>query len=493
MPKWLYGSIVGTLAALGLGAAMIPLRSHLSIATTALVLVVPVVAGVVTGGLAAGVVTVAAGFLVYDFAFIPPYYTLTVGAGQNWVALGVYAVVMLMVAQVVARLDAARAEAERNASQTQRLYELSDLLVKDRPLEDLLNTIVDTVRTAFDVAGVALLLPENGRLQIAAAAGEAISPEQLHQLDPGSSTPVSLGMTGPTPDRLQTVALSASEGPVGVLAVRGLTLSADDRAQLGAFANHAALTIERSRLREQAMQTELLKEVDRLRRTLLGAVSHDLRTPLASMKVASTTLRDRTLNLSDEDIEEFYDIIDRQTDRLTRLVTSLLDMTRLQAGVLEVKREAWPVIELVEEALAGLRGAAGAGRVEIRIPDGMPDVHVDPLLIGQALTNLVENADRHAPPGTPITIAARPWGDKIMLSVADQGQGVPVEERDMIFDSFVRFDTGGRSGLGLAIAKAFIQAHGERIWVENVPGGGACFAFTLGQAPTERRKGGTDR
>ncbi len=489
MPKWLRGSILGTFAAMGLGAAMIPLRTHLSIATAGLVLVVPVVAGVVTGGLSAGVVTVAAGFLVYDFAFIPPYYTLTVGAAQNWVALGVYAVVMLMVAQVVARLEVARAQAERNASQTRRLYDLSDLLVKDRPLGDLLCTIVETVQTAFGVTGVALLLPEGGRLKVATSAGEAISPEQLQQLDPGSSTPVSLGMAGPTPDRLQTVALTASEGPVGVLAVRGLTLSPDDRALLGAFANHAALTIERSRLREQAMQTGLLEESDRLRRTLLGAVSHDLRTPLASMKVAATALRDRTLALSDEDIEELNDIIDRQTDRLTRLVTSLLDMTRLQAGVLQVKREAWPVVDLVADALAGLHGAAGAGRVEVDIPGGVPDVEIDPPLIEQVLTNLVENADRHAPPGTPIMIACRASGDKVTLSVTDQGPGVPTDDRDMIFDSFVRFDTGGRSGLGLAIAKTFIQAHGERIWVENVADGGARFAFTLATAPgreTER-------
>lgn len=482
MPKWLYGSLLGTLATLGLGAAMIPLRSHLSIATAALVLVVPVVAGVVTGGLAGGVVTAAAGFLVYDFVFIPPYYTLTVGAGQNWVALGVYAVVMLMVAQVVARLDAARAEAERNVTHTQRLYELSDLLVKDRPVDDLLYTIVNTVRTAFDVAGVALLLPQDGRLQVAASAGEAISPEQLHQLDPGSTTPVSLGMTGPTPDRLQTVALSASEGPVGVLALRGLRLSADDRTLLGAFANHAASTIERAHLREQAMQTELLEEVDRLRRTLLGAVSHDLRTPLASMKVASTTLRDRTLTLSEDDTEQLYDIIDRQIDRLTRLVTSLLDMTRLQAGVLEVHHETWPVLELVDEAVAGLSGALDTDRVEIDIPDEVPDVSVDPMLIGQVLTNLVENADRHAPTDTPITIAATPWGDRVIVSVTDHGPGVPPKDVDMIFDSFVRFDTGGRSGLGLAIAKTFIQAHGQRIWVENVAGGGARFEFTLARA-----------
>jgi two-component system sensor histidine kinase KdpD len=491
MPKWLYGSIVGVLATVALGAAMVPLRSHLSIATTGLVLVVPVVAGVVTGGLEAGVVSMVAGFLVYDFAFIPPYYTLTVGAAQNWVALGVYAVVMLMVAQVVSRLDTARTEAHSSAAQTRRLYELSDLLVKDRPIGDLLDTIVTTVQTAFGVPGVALLLPEGDRLQVVSSAGEPISAEQLRQFDPGSGThtPVSVGTTGATPDRLQTVALSTSEGPVGVLAVRGLAISSEDRALLGAFANHAAIAIERARLREQALQTEVLREIDRLRQTLLGAVSHDLRTPLASMKIASTTLRDPTLTLSAADMDELYDIIDRQTDRLTRLVTSLLDMTRLQAGVLEVQRDAWSVADLADEGVAGIEGALGANRLEIVVPDHLPLVLVDPVLVGQVITNLVENADRHAPAGTAITIGAGICDDRVVMWVADEGPGVPPEECDAIFDSFVRFDTGGRSGLGLAIAKTFIQAHGERIWVENVPAGGARFLFTLAPAPTDGLEG----
>ena len=178
---------------------MLPLRAHLSVATAALVLVVPVVAAVVVGGLGAGVTSAVAGFLVYDFVFIPPYYTLTVGAAENWVALGVYAVVVLLVAQVVAHLESARHEAQKRAVETQRLYELSELLVKDRSIEDLLETIVTTVRTVFDVPGVALLLPADGRLAIAASAGETISPEQLHQLDPDSGIPISVGTIRPDP------------------------------------------------------------------------------------------------------------------------------------------------------------------------------------------------------------------------------------------------------------------------------------------------------
>ncbi len=479
MRKGLAGSIVGVVTAVGLGAALLPLRSHVSIATTALVLVVPVVIGVRIGGFGAGVTSVTAGFLVYDFAFIPPYYTLTVGSAQNWVVLGVYAVVMLLVAQVVAHLQSARSDAQRKAIATQRLHDLSELLVKDRSLGDLLETIVTAVRTSFDVAGVTLLLPVEGGLAIAASAGETVPQEQLRQLDPESGIPVSVGATAPVPHRLQTVALSVSGRPVGLLALRGLPVSASDRDLLRTFANHAALAVERAQLREQALRSELLEEVDRLRAALLGAVSHDLRTPLASMKVASTILRDRTISLSAADADELHALIDIQTDRLNRLVTSLLDMTRFRAGVLELHRAPWSVLDLVGETLADLRSALGNRSIEVMVPSGLPAVDVDRLLVGRVLANLLENADRHAPPQTPIIVAADLRAGRAVISVTDSGPGVPPAERASVFDSFARFDTGGRSGLGLAIAKTFVEAHGQHIWVEDIPGGSVRFVFTL--------------
>jgi two-component system, OmpR family, sensor histidine kinase KdpD len=486
--KALIGSIVGVVTAVGFGAAMLPLRSHLSIATAALVLVVPVVAGVTVGGLRAGITSVAAGFLVYDFAFVPPYDTLTVGRPQNWVALGVYAVVMLLVAQVVAHLEAARSQAQRKAVETQRLYDLSELLVKDRSLADLLETIVTAVRTVFEVPGVALLLPVEGRLAVAASAGEIMPAEQLRQLDPESRIPVSMGTAAPVHDRLQAVALSASDRPIGLLALRGRSVSAPDRALLRTFANHAALAVERAQLQQQALRAELLQEVDRLRRALLGAVSHDLRTPLATMKVASTTLLDRTISLSEADTDELHGLIDVQTDRLNRLVTSLLDMTRFQAGALEIHRQPWSIIDLVSETLASLRSALGSRPVEVILPEWLPPVDVDHLLVGQVLANLLENADRHAPPESPISVAAAVRASRLAISVTDTGPGVPPEEREAVFDTFVRFDTGGRSGLGLAIAKTFVEAHGEHIWVEDAPGGGARFVFTLPLAATNGTK-----
>jgi two-component system, OmpR family, sensor histidine kinase KdpD len=312
--------------------------------------------------------------------------------------------------------------------------------------------------------------------------------EQLRQLDPESRIPVSMGTAAPIHDRLQAVALSASDRPIGLLALRGRSVSAADRALLRTFANHAALAVERAQLQQQALRAELLQEVDRLRRALLGAVSHDLRTPLATMKVASTTLLDRTISLSEADTDELHGLIDVQTDRLNRLVTSLLDMTRFQAGALEIHRQSWSIIDLVSETLASLRSALGSRPIEVILPEWLPPVDVDHLLVGQVLANLLENADRHAPAESPISVAAAVRASRLAISVTDTGPGVPPEEREAVFDTFVRFDTGGRSGLGLAIAKTFVEAHGEHIWVEDAPGGGACFVFTLPLAATNGTK-----
>ncbi len=346
-------------------------------------------------------------------------------------------------------------------------------------MEDLLKTIVRVVASVFAVPGVALLVPDGGRLTIAASAGEELSRQELRQLDPRSGVPVRLGTAGGSSAAMHTVALTAAGRPVGILALRGLPANEADRALLGTFANHSALALERAQLREQALRTELLEEVDRLRHALMGAVSHDLRTPLATMKVASSILLDPPAPLSDADTEELYTLIDRETDRLTRLVTSLLDMTRIDAGELEVRPATIAVPDLVNDSVAALRSALGDHRVDVVVDGGLPDVEVDHLLIGQVLANLLDNAVRHSPPHSVITVSGERYDGRVAVAVSDHGPGVPVSEREAVFDRFVRFDTGGRTGLGLTIAKTFVEAHGEHIWVEDAPGGGARFVFTL--------------
>lgn len=464
---------------MGLGAAMLPLRSHISLSTAALVLVIPVVAGAVVGGLSAGAASVAAGFLVYDFWFVPPYGTLSVSGTQNWTALFVYVVVMLLVARVVTSLDSTRSEANRSDQAMRRVSELSELLVGDQPVPELLANIVQAALTVFNVPGVSLLVLEGGHLQVAASAGEALSVEQLRHLDPQYGFPVRVG-TAPGPSsELRTVALTTSGGPVGMLAMKDLPVSPTERAVLNTFANDAALAIERAQLREQALRTKLLEEVDRLRHALMGAISHDLRTPLATIKVASSTLSDPANVLSRQDTDELHRLIEVESDRLTRLVTNLLDMTRIEAGVFNVYHDRTPVSELVREAISALGSVATEHRIRILVPTTLPDVNVDRLIMEQVLINLLDNANRHSPPDGVITVKGELRDQRVELSVADQGPGIPVANRETVFDRFTQYDTAGRAGLGLTIARTFVEAHGERIWYEEVPGGGARFVFSL--------------
>ncbi|HEY5025366.1 MAG TPA: ATP-binding protein [Acidimicrobiales bacterium] len=479
------GSIAAVVVMAPLVAVMIPLRSHLSIATTGLVLVVPVVIGVVIGGFAAGVFGVLAGFFVYDLVFIPPYFTLTVGASENWVVLVVYVAVMLLVASVVARLDRARSEAHQHEDAIRRLFELTDLLIEDRPLSEVLELIVSTVHEAFTLRSVALLLPVDTRLEVVASAGKPLSAQELARVAPEPGVPASLGRsTASHREQAQTVALTATGRPIGLLHIWGADLSRHDQDLLHTFANHMALALERAQLREQALRTGLLEEVDRLQRALVGAVSHDLRTPLATIKASASTLRSADANVSVPDREELLELIDNQTDRLDRLVTNLLDLSRVQAGALELRNEPIAVGDLVADALRGLGPTTHVLDMTTDLEDDLPLVDVDHLLIGQVIANLLDNAIRHAPPHTAISVSAgiRPDG-LVQVAVQDQGPGVPRTERANVFRMFNRSGTTGGTGVGLSIAKAFVEAHGQAIWVEDGPAGGARFCFTLPPAP----------
>lgn len=478
------GASAGVASVCVLAAAMLPVRPHLSIATAALVLVVPVALGATAGGFGAGLVTVGAGFLAYDLLFIPPYYRLSVGRAQNWVALAVYVLVMLVVTRLVSQLDRARTMAARSSDDARRLFATAELLVQDRPGQELLAGIVSTLRDAFSLDSATLLLPGDDGLQVFASAGDPLEPEDLAGLSQDSPAVVRMRPVSDTAGATRTVALTSGDRPVGVLVLKGGPPEGPDSELVRTFANQAAVAVERSRLREQALRAELLEEVDRLRRSLVGAVSHDLRTPLATIKVSVTTLRDPKLSLPAADVSELLGLIDHQTDRLTRLVTNLLDMTRIQAGVLEIRRLPWEVPELLTESLDPLRPLADKADMEVApVPPDLPMVLADQVLIGQVLANLVDNAARHAPAGTAVIVSARPRRDgRVEVSVDDAGPGVPPDQRDSVFDSFVAYDTGGRAGLGLAIAKAFVEAHGERIWAEASPAGGARFSFTLAAA-----------
>ncbi|HEY1828943.1 MAG TPA: ATP-binding protein [Acidimicrobiales bacterium] len=479
-------SAIGGAAALAglavLTVAMVPARNHLSVAIPALTYVVPVIVGVVLGGLLPGVLAAVAGFLLYDFFFLPPYDTFTVRSPQNWLALLVYLVVALVVTRVVTNLKEAREEARGREEDTGRLFELSQTLIGDLSLTQLLEHIARSVQSAFAPRWTALLLPtgEGTDLQLAASAGAPLEPEDVRSVTAGHGEIRSLGLLGGGRPSRAAVALVASNRPVGLLVLHDVQFARQDRSLLGTFANQAALAIERAQLQEAVLRSRLLEEVDRWRGAMMGAVSHDLRTPLASMKAAVSSLRQPGGALEADDRSELLELIEVQADRLARLVTNLLDMTRIEAGALEVRRAVVSVDELVGEALAALANSLDGQRVRIAMDADLPPLYVDHVLAGQVLVNLLENAARVAPEDSRIVVSAHLVGDDLVaVAVTDEGPGIPPDERARVFEMFNQIGGGGRAGLGLAIAKSFVEAHGGTIWIDPDVERGTRVTFTL--------------
>ncbi len=453
------GAVAAILLTAALAAVMLPIRQDVGQGTSGLILVIPVVVGTSLGGWLAGLLAVGLGFLTYDLLYIPPYLTLAVSSLRDWATLGVYVVVALVVSQVVLSLQRARRQARRGEEDTGHLLAVAELLIEDKSLEELLASVVETVHREFRLDSAAVLLPgPAGRLRVVALAGQPIGDEAVAAAvgSQGSSAPLALaGRAG-----LRTLPLVTSQRPVGTLLLAGAALSPEEHRLLGIYANHAALAVERAQLREQALRTRLLSQVDSWRRALLGSVAHDLRTPLASIKAALSDLADDSLRLSFADRRELLATAEEETDHLAELVSNLLDMYRIEAGTRRLSLELVPVGELVEDALESMRGRLLGVSVTTRLPTGL-SVQVDHALMVRVLVNLLDNAVRHTPDHTPVTIAAQARGEWIELTVSDRGPGLSEDKLAQVFaPSARRLEQGG---VGLSICQSFVEAHGGRI------------------------------
>ena len=487
--KWreqVKGVALTTVSFLIVSSLMFAFRAHISVATAALVLVIPVILGVMIGGFSVGVIGIVLGFVIYDFVFIPPYYTLSVGQTQNWIALGVFVIVVILVSRVVASLKDARSLAMEREQNARRLFELSKLLLGEKELAELLETVTTSVQLTFGFDAVVLLLQGPEKLEVGASAGQQFTPEELSQLIPEIGVPATLFRRSEDGARtLFSLALTASGKPMGLLVMRGRQAQSPDAELLSTFANHAALAIEQAQLKKQALQAKLLEETDRWRRALLGSVSHDLRTPLASIKAAASGLSDSSADLDPNQKLELLETISVQTDRLTRLVVNLLDMTRIEAGVLTPRLSTVEVAELIEEGIDALGDDQSRDQIQVRNCPNEMFVSADHILISQVIANLLENAVRYSPKDKPIIIDVSSADSKVILSVSDSGPGVPAEQRERVFELFHKDSDRGHTGLGLAIAKAFVSAHGGDITANSSESGGARFSFALPLVPID--------
>ena len=444
------------------------LRDTLGFGTDLLLFLLAVIIVSLVGGFITAVATAVAASLLLNYYFVPPIHELTISQPENIFALVVFVVVALLVAKVVDVAARRSSEAARSNAEAEIISTLAGSLLRG---EQAIPAMLERVRESFGARDAALLRRESGA--------------------PASRSGESAGMRGTWScvasvgdDPCLRPEDADTEVPVGddmVLALRGRVLAAEDQRVLAAFAAQVAIAYEQRRLTEVAEAAVPLAEADRVRTALLNAVSHDLRTPLASAKAAVSSLRSPDVAWSDRDRAEFLTNADEALDRLTALVTNLLDLSRLQVGVLAVETDPVAVEDVVSHALDHL---APDNKVELDIPAELPAVAADSGLLERAVANLVENALRYSPPGELVRIAASAHRDTIQIRVIDHGPGIPPADREAVFAPFQRRDdhstAGGQGvGLGLAIARGFVEAMHGTITLDDTPGGGLIATIEL--------------
>ena len=443
-------------------------------------------------GILASVLSVAA----FDFFFMPPYFTFAVSDTEYLVTMVVMLVVAVVISTLTARTRAQAEVARHRERRTAALYGLTRDLVSRRAVDELLEAAVRHVSEVFGSA-VAVFLPDaEGRPTRRAgdlgSARERASEEAVIRWVHDHGEMAGRGSATLPGARALYVPLIASRGPVGVLGIELPSgdgpLAPEQLHLLETFAAQTALAIERVALAEEAQQARLRSETERLRSSLLSAVSHDLRTPLAAITGSASALVEGGDELDPGTRRELALGIEDEADRLNRLVHNLLDMTRLESGGIQARKDWHSIEEVVGSALGRMEKALGERRVVIDLPADLPLVPLDPLLIEQALINLLDNAVKYTPADAPIEIAGSVDDGAVSLLIADRGPGFAPDEVERVFEKFYRGGTAagrGGAGLGLTIVRGIVQAHGGRAVAANRPGGGALFRITLplGESP----------
>ncbi|MFE6093692.1 ATP-binding protein [Streptomyces massasporeus] len=431
----------------------------LGLANDMLLFLALTVAAALLGGLLPALASAALGSLLLNYFYTPPLHRWTIADPKNIVAIVIFVAVGVAVASVVDLAARRTHQAARLRAESEILAFLAgNVLRGETGLEDLL----ERVRETFGMESAALL-ERAGDVEPWTCAGRV-----------GPGRPVE------RPDQADV------DIPVGdhmALALTGRVLPAEDRRVLAAFAAQAAVVLDRRRLQEEADRARTLAEGNRIRTALLAAVSHDLRTPLAGIKAAVTSLRSEDVEWSEEDRAELLEGIEEGADRLDHLVGNLLDMSRLQTGTVTPLIREIDLDEVVPMALGGVpEDSAG-----LDVPETLPMVAVDPGLLERTVANLVENAVKYSPPGAPVLVAASALADRVEVRVVDRGPGVPDEAKERIFEPFQRHGDAPRGagvGLGLAVARGFAEAMGGTLNAEDTPGGGLTMVLTLRAAGT---------
>ena len=451
---WLLATLGVAAVTLGLlatsGVHELPLEMLLFLALT--------VASALAGGLLPALFCAVASFLVINWFFTDPKGTLTIQRPQNAVALVVFVVVAAAVASVVHRAARRRDVALRAQRESRVLAALAQSLLAEA---DPLAALLERARATFGMRGAALLARHTVRdpWTLVAAAGE------FHL------------------DDVVDASVRQTVDDETELVLAGPVLPADDQRLVGAFTSHAAAVLTRERLLTEAARARGLARDNRARTALLAAVSHDLRTPLAGIKAAVSSLRQTDVTFSPQDEAQLLELIEESADRLAGLIGNLLDMSRIQTGSITPHAGDLALEEVVEAARTPLLGGE---RVRTRFDDGIPLVYADAGLLDRVLANVLENALRHSPGRREVVVQAGRLNDRVQIRVVDRGPGVSDQAKDHIFAPFQRggdVPRGEGVGLGLAVARGLTEAMDGTLWAEDTPGGGLTIVIDLPMAP----------
>ncbi len=424
-------------------------------------------------GLTVAITTAVVATLAFNYFFLPPVHTFTISEPQNWIALLAFLTSAIVASRLSERARREALNATRRRKEVERLYSLSQQLLATDNVMELLNSIPHYVRDAFGLKAAAMFLPKRKEVYRTGVDHPELSEEQLEAVS-GRGEPVM-----DERHQLCFVPLRIGVRPVGSLGLEGAVLS---RETLEAVGSLIAISIERAGAVETLTRAEAARESEKLRSALLDSVTHEFRTPLTAIKLSVTTLLS-TPQIEADGRKDLLSVINEEADRLNRLVGEAAEMAQLDAQQVELRRETYSVGQVVEAALEKSKQGLAGREVKLHLPETLPSVRIDLERIAEVLVQLLENAAKYSPPGTPITISAEPAGKMVALSVADRGPGIDDMELSLIFEKFYRgrdqrYRVQG-TGMGLAIAKAIVEAHGGTIGVTSQVGSGSVFHFTI--------------
>jgi two-component system sensor histidine kinase KdpD len=445
---------------------LLSLSGDFNLTSVALLFLLLVTAVAVIGGTRPSIAAAIGSSLVVNWFFTEPLHTFTIADRDHLLALLIFLAVAALVSMVVSQAARRSADVARARTEAEALARIAGGLMGE---DDPLHEMVAHLRSTFSLDGVAVLAPAPDGWEIIEATGSSIP------LDPSDDEALPLAEQA-------------------VLVMRGPPLSNDDRRVLQVFAAQLSSALERRRLRGEAAEASARAEADHLRTAILRAVSHDLRSPLSSIKASVTSMLQKDVDWSAADRMEFLTTIDEETDRLNELVGNLLDMSRIESGALDVSMKPVGLEEVVGRALASISGPVD--RVDVAVSEQLGRVIADPALLERAVANLTSNALAFSPDGSVVRIEAGEVGGRIDLRIVDRGPGVPPNLRAQMFEPFQRLGdgTGGHApatgvGLGLAVARGFVEAMDGHLQMDDTPGGGLTAVIELTKAPTGNGNG----